>query len=174
MKIRQILFGAAAATFGIVALAAPAAAASSEVTPKALPQHKCKTGAPNDSRWCLYIEKPNATERRYNVRATIDVKMSRADAQAIIDAPGDPFTAAMWGDDPSNNDYLFGVPLVTLSASDASGLSATFTANVRGESLDEDDSIGDRGDEVWAKIIFRDPRSGQPRTFDTPNINDRF
>lgn len=174
MKIRQILLGAAAATFGVVALAAPATAAPSGPAPLALPQQKCKVGAPNNSAWCLYIEKPNATQRRYNVRVNIDLKMSRADAQAIIDAPGEPFTAAMWGDDPSNNDYLFGVPMVTLSASDASGLSATFTSNVRGEALDEDDSIGDRGDEVWAKITFRDPRTGQARTFDTPNINDRF
>jgi len=45
---------------------------------------------------CLFIEKPNAGQWRHRVHMGIDYKMSRSDAQAIIDAPGDPFTAKMW------------------------------------------------------------------------------
>lgn len=169
MKIRKVALSAAAATLGLVAMAAPAAAAApSTPTPLTLPQGTCNVS--ESAQWCLFITKPDAGVRQYRIDVGIDLRMSQRDAQEIIDAPGDPLTVQMWDDDVDRDHPLFRVPAVSLHAAE-SGLSADFAIVVSGAKLDVD-AIGE--DEVFAGITFRDPRTGQIRTFDTTTVRHAF
>ncbi len=164
MKIRKMLLSTFAGAAAVAMLATPASAA--------LPDQKCKSDDHGRS-WCLFIEKKTSNPSTYRVYVDIDVPMSRADAQAIIDAPGSPFTVKMWGDDSGNNDYLFWVPGKSIQATNA-GLYAEFEKIVPRSELNEDDSVGNREDEVFAKIAFTDPRTRVTRTFDSPNFSENF
>jgi hypothetical protein len=126
----------------------------------------CKSG--NGAVNCFSTEPSGDwTLRDWHVHIGIDVTMSQQDAQAIIDSPGEEFSAKVIADDPSFDNFLFYVP-VTWSASWAGGLSAEFDIVVDGSRLNEDDGWFEGWlDEVYAKISLYDPRSGVTRTWTT-------
>jgi len=171
MTIRQILTSTAAAAAAVVMTATPALAAPSAAA--ALPRQVCR-GDGFGSSWCLFIERTSNGE--FHVHLGIDVFMSRSDAQAIIDVPGDPFSARVLGRDswPDSDDNLFNVPITVLGAADGVGLSSDFDTIVGGQFLDEDNVPGNRGDEVFGKITFRNPLTKTTSTFDTPEIDENF
>jgi hypothetical protein len=154
-------FGVAALTLGAVAGTATAASA----------QEVQKTVCRNDYSQanCFYITP--AGNNDYDVHVGIDVYMSRAEAQGIIDAPGDPFSVTLMGDDYYDN-ALKNIPLTWVLAGDGS-LSAEFDVRVDGAVLNEDDDFWDRTDELYARIRFFDPRSGT-RTFYSGNLSGRY
>jgi hypothetical protein len=122
---------------------------------------------------CLLIDQNQ--DGTYYVEVGIDVHMSVQDAQAIIDQPGDPFTVTIVGSDPLADNNLFAVSMFGLGASAESGLSAGFArTGVPRAWLDEDDSIFDRTDEVFARIVLTDARTNTSRTFNTVIISQQF
>jgi hypothetical protein len=88
---------------------------------------------------------------QYDVHVGIDIKMSRSDAQAIIDQVGDPADAWAMGDDPVFDN-------------------AEFNIRVPYAALDED---SDGGDELYARVRLFDQRSGT-RTFKSPTLSSPF
>jgi hypothetical protein len=122
----------------VAATAAPASAAQT-----------C-TGA-RDSNVCLSIDR--RADGNYNVHVGIDAYMPLHEAQEYVDDPGVPFTVWLRGDDGSPVEYLFHVPITTLSASAGWGLSADFDTVVSGRSLDEDYGSTD---EVRAQVWLVD------------------
>ncbi|MDP9866794.1 MULTISPECIES: hypothetical protein [Streptosporangium] len=158
-RLLRVLGAVMVPAVAIVALAVPASA-----------DQQCRSFS--SGVVCLTINR--LSDGQYAVDLGIDVHMSRQDAQAIIDAPGDPFTAKVVGADTFFDNDLFGVPMVGIGATDESGLSADFHRVVLPSSLNEDDSPGDRVDEVFGRIRFVDPRTNLGRTFDTPEIHALF
>ncbi|MET9338932.1 hypothetical protein [Nonomuraea sp. NPDC003804] len=156
--LRRLAVLTTALALPIVALAGPASA-----------EQQCRAG--NGAVVCLSID--GLANSTYAVHIGIDVSMSRQDAQAIIDAPGDPVSARVLGAD-TFDDNLFSVPLTAVWASAESGLSAEFDIIVNPFQLDEDDAPGDRGDEVFGRVRFVDPRTNTSRTFNTPEIHRDF
>lgn len=109
-----------------------------------------------------------------NVHIGIDVFMSPQDAQAMLDCPGQEFSAAIWGSDTFSDDFLFNMPLSeawVFSANGTSGLSAEFGTTVDAKMLDED---WDSDDDVYGKVKLRDCRTGQTRTFNTNQLHDDY
>ena len=148
--------GAVAIAFG--AVAATASAASAEQTCKVAPGYvNCFSITPMENN-------------DYAVHLGIDVHMSRQDAQNIIDAPGEEFSAKVFGDDWNWDNALFNVP-VTWSAAGDSGLSAEFDIVVDGSTLDED---WEGTDELYGRITLFDPRGGEDRTFTTNVLTGDF
>jgi hypothetical protein len=172
MTIRQILTSTVAAAAALAMTATPALAAPSP-SASALPRQVCR-GDGFGSSWCLFIER--TTNGEFRVHLGIDVFMSRGDAQAIIDAPGDPFSARLIGRDsfPDTDDNLFNVPITILGAADGIGLSSDFDTVVGAQFLNEDNVPGNRGDEAFGKITFRNPLTKRTSTFDTPEIDENF
>ena len=154
------------------AIMAPAAAIVVMAVPaSAAPLQACSGLTTSNS--CLTIELRD--DGNYDVSLGIDFYMSQQDAQAVIDAPGSPFTAKVVGVD-SHSDLpqnLFSVPLVRLGASAQFGLSADFTTVVSPALLNEDDEEGNRVDDVQGVIRLVDARFGS-RTFNTPEIHAIF
>jgi len=109
----------------------------------------------------------------YDVYLGIDIPMSQPEAQAIINAPGEPFSAVMFGEDPSSNDYLFSMPASPPIAW-SGGLSSEFSVTVDDSDLDEDDSWFDDRDEVFAEIQLYDGRSGTTCTYRSGTIRRYF
>jgi hypothetical protein len=105
---------------------------------------------------------------QYDVHVGIDIKMSRADAQAIIDQVGDPADAWAMGDDWFDN-AEFNIPL-TWAAAGPDGFSAEFDIRVPYAALDED---SDGGDELYARVRLFDQRHGT-RTFTSPTLTSPF
>ncbi|WP_336215432.1 hypothetical protein [Nonomuraea sp. LPB2021202275-12-8] len=104
----------------------------------------------------------------------IDIHMSRADAQAIIDAPGEELSAKVIGADPAFNNSLVSVP-VTWSAAGDAGLSAEFDITVPFSVLNEDDGYFDGYiDELFGRIVLVDPRNGAKRTFTSATITGYY
>ncbi|MGH3625331.1 MAG: hypothetical protein ACRDQ5_26695 [Sciscionella sp.] len=136
----------------------------------AMAEQRC-TGPGRQQR--VPVHQP-AQQRGIRGHLGIDFHISGQDAQAIIDAPGDPFTAEMIGDDAFSDDHLFTVPLTSLEASSEFGLGARFDRVVPASFLDEDDSFFDRTDEVFGRIKLVDPRNNSTRSFDTPEIIRNF
>ncbi|MBG0831492.1 hypothetical protein HS041_27520 [Planomonospora sp. ID67723] len=112
----------------------------------------------------------------YKVTLGIDVHMSQQDAQAIIDRPGDPFTGRVFGSDSSNEpkQFLFAVPLDrdTVIATAEFGLSAGFSTIVSPDQLNEDNSPGNRVDEVFGRVRLIERAAS--RDFNTPEIHNTF
>ncbi|MFI6906054.1 hypothetical protein ACIBKY_32660 [Nonomuraea sp. NPDC050394] len=106
----------------------------------------------------------------YEVRLGIDFRIGLAGAQQIINAPGEPFSGALFGAD-SSPEFLLSVPVTSVGASEESGLSADFVTTVPRLWLDED--LNDR-DEMFGKIRLLDSRFNVMRTFDTPQIQQFF
>lgn len=108
------------------------------------------------------------------VHIGIDVAMSRQDAQSIIDAPGEEFSAAVMGDDPYYDNTQVSVP-VTWSAAWEGGLSAEFDRVATFAQLNEDDGFFDGYiDELYARIRLFDPRTQRTRTFTSRNITGYY
>jgi hypothetical protein len=111
--------------------------------------------------------------RSFHIHVGIDVHMSQQAAQAYVDQ-GRPFTVTMMGSDPVDDDTLFNVPMSAIGASAESGLGADFDVAVAQFSLDEDDSIFDDVDEVYARIVLRDARSGRSFTYLSDTVTQVF
>ena len=111
--------------------------------------------------------------RSYRVHVGIDVHMSQAAAQAYVNQ-GRPFTVTMMGSDPADDDTLFNVPMSVIVADAESGLAADFDVAVAQFSLDEDDSIFDDVDEVYARIVLRDARTNRSFTYLSDTVTRVF
>jgi len=98
----------------------------------------------------------------YAVHVGIDDRVSRSDAQAIIDQPGDPFYVVVVDD---SGNPLFIVPETDIGASAESGLSADFdTVVVPGQ-------LGGRT--VRARVRLDDRRAGT-RFFTSPRLSSPY
>jgi hypothetical protein len=106
----------------------------------------------------------------FNVHVGIDVSMSQQDAQNIIDAPGEAFSATLRGEDTFFDDTLKHIP-VTWSSAWEGGLSAEFDTFASAETLDED---SDGTDEIFAHVTLHISSTDQNRYFRTNNINEPF
>lgn len=124
----------------------------------------CSTGS--NHTICFTINK--IASDTYDVHVGIDVRMSRADAQAIIDQNGDPFDAWAMGADWFDN-AEFRIPLTWARAGDA-GLSAAMDIRVPYNALDED---SDGGDELYARVRLFDQRVST-RTFKSKELHSPF
>jgi hypothetical protein len=111
----------------------------------------------------------------YLVHIGIDVHMSGADARAIINQPGNPFTVRLMGSDRgSADDFLGNVPMTLIAASDEFGLGADFDRGADRFFLDEDDNLFDDVDEVYAEIRLVDSDRGTSTTFRSDIITQVF
>jgi hypothetical protein len=127
-----------AGTIGAIAMTAGPAAADQQ----------CTGG--RAANVCIDIV-PVFNGQDYRIHIGIDAHMSLQQAEAYV-AQGRPFTVTMMGSDPVDDDTLFTVPMTAIGASAESGLGADFDVTVATFSLDEDDSIFDDVDEVYARI----------------------
>lgn len=120
---------------------------------------------------CLYItdDPQSPFSHFFMVHVGIDVTMSQADAQNIIDGGGG-ITARMYGSDSIFDDNLQGVTRTSMSAWEG-GLSANFDRSICGGVLDEDP---EGEDEVYALASLYDPRSGRTRTFRSEEVEAFF
>ncbi|MEV4891183.1 hypothetical protein AB0K48_17515 [Nonomuraea sp. NPDC055795] len=120
---------------------------------------------------CLGITK--AGPGIWDVHIGIDVTMSQSDAQAIIDAPGEPFSAKTFGEDPAFDNALFSVPVSWVSAW-SGGLSAEFDIRVGGNRLDEDNSWTDNKDDVYAKVWLVDARINRTHEYRSVTLHEHY
>ncbi|MFI7132716.1 hypothetical protein ACIBQ1_44050 [Nonomuraea sp. NPDC050153] len=104
-----------------------------------------------------------------NVHLGIDVAMSREEAQAIIDHPGEEFSAKVIGQDPAFDNSLVSVP-VTWSTAGDNGLSAEFDMVATWSQLNEDDGYID---DLFGRIVLTKP-NGQKRTFNSTTIHGYY
>jgi hypothetical protein len=108
-----------------------------------------------------------------NVHLGIDVAMSREEAQAIIDHPGEEFSAKIIGQDPAFDNSLVSVPVTWSSAWDG-GLSAEFDMVATWSQLNEDEGFFDGYiDDLFGRIVLTKP-NGQKRTFDSTTIHGYY
>lgn len=108
------------------------------------------------------------------VHLGIDITMSRQDAQAIIDSPGEEFSAKIYGDDPVWDNAQVSVPVTWSNAWDG-GLSAEFDMVATFAQLNEDDGYFDGYiDELYGQIKLWDPRYNRTRTFTSNNITGYY
>jgi hypothetical protein len=103
----------------------------------------------------------------FRVHVGIDVDMSQRDAQNIIDAPGEEFSATLCGADSFFDDTLTSNP-VTWSSAWEGGPSAEFDTTASGGLLDED---WDGDDEVFARVWLYVPSTGRTRSFRTNEVS---
>lgn len=116
---------------------------------------KC-SGAPAINL-CVWIDRE--ASGLYRVHVGIDVHMTQAQAKILIDLPGDPFRAEIWKSDPSplNEGVVFSpIPMLSVSASDLSGLSADFEVLVDRAVLNEDKGPWplDEEDDIFIKVFL--------------------
>ncbi|GAA0441651.1 hypothetical protein Acor_06250 [Acrocarpospora corrugata] len=162
-RLRQALTVVSVAAVTAVALAGPAAAEPS-------PQVKCKSGTGHVI--CFSLDRLD--DGNVAVHLGIDISMSRADAQAIIDHPGEELIAKIIGQDPAFDNTLMSVPVTWSTAGDA-GLSAEFDRLATFAQLNEDDGYFDGYiDELFGRIQLTDPRTTQTRTFTSPVITGYY
>jgi hypothetical protein len=162
-RLARTLAIVTAATVGLITLvAAPAFA-----------DQRC-TGQPA-SNVCLSIDRIDTDH--YRVHLGIDFHISRDRAQAIIDAPGDPFNARIFGHarEPIGNQAMFNVGETDIGASAESGLSADFDTTVSRSDLNNDPYPWPFGfDRVFGRIILTQPNGGPTLTFDSPSFPQNF
>jgi hypothetical protein len=133
-------------------------------------EQRCRSGPGYVT--CFSLERMNNTN--IAVHIGIDVHMSQEDAQAIINAPGEEFSAKVFGDDEFFDNALINVP-VTWSAAGTEGLSAEFDTVASWAQLDEDNSYwSGYVDELYASIKLVDPRTTVVRTFNTAIITGYY
>ncbi|WP_214107540.1 hypothetical protein [Acrocarpospora catenulata] len=141
---------------GVVLMAGPASAAP-----------LCNYTA--DYNACITISKTSSG--KYLLHLGIDMrKLSKQEAQTIINASRYVFQAELWGSDGGGvlDDFQAYMPVQTrMWAPAEGGLSAEFDSYPSASALNEDPG---GGDELYAKIIFTDPRTGAKRTFKTPEF----
>ncbi|WP_433436849.1 hypothetical protein [Nonomuraea sp. CA-141351] len=160
-RIGRMLIVTSAVLVAAVALAGPASAD---------PVNKCTGGT--GYTICFSLDRQD--DGNIAVHLGIDVAMSRADAQAIIDHPGEEFSAKIFGDDPVYDNGLVSVP-VTWSAAWDGGLSAEFDRLATFAQLNEDDGYFDGYvDELYGHIDLVDFRSGQTRGFNSAVISGYY
>jgi hypothetical protein len=99
--------------------------------------------------------------------------MSQQDAQAIIDSPGEEFSATIFGDDPSYDNAIVAIP-VTWSAAWEGGLSAESDYVATFMQLNEDDSYFDNFDDLYVRIRLYDPRLNVIRTYYTSTLHGYY
>ncbi|GAA0970748.1 hypothetical protein GCM10009555_020160 [Acrocarpospora macrocephala] len=159
-RVGRMLIVLTAVVVAAVGLAGPASAE---------PVNKCKSGS--GYTVCFSLDRLN--DGNIAVHLGIDVAMSRADAQAIIDHPGEEFSAKIIGDDPVYDNSLVSVP-VTWSAAWEGGLSAEFDRLATFAQLNEDEGFFDGYvDELFGRIVLADPRTGT-RSFDSAVITGYY
>ena len=118
---------------------------------------------------CLWITETWPGSGEYAVHIGIDVYMSQQQAQDIIDRGG-TLSAKVMGDDPSYDDLLFHLDVMSMGAV-PHGLSAEFrTSRVPGSWLDED---WEGRDEVYATVVLTNP-GRSPRSFSTGQLTGYF
>jgi hypothetical protein len=150
----------------VAAMAVAGGAVATMATPASAYWDQVCTSGPGYVN-CISIN-PGGT-KHFKVHLGIDIYMSRADAQAIIDAYGEEFSAKVIADDPVYDNALFNMP-VTWSAAWDGGLSAEFDLDVWSSQLNEDNGYFEGYlDEVFANIKLYDPRTGVTRTYRTAN-----
>jgi hypothetical protein len=88
--------------------------------------------------------------QRYSVDVTGVIRMSQAEAQDLIDRDY-RVVWKLWGDDPVYNDLLFGPDPASITATPR-GLEFSGTRVTTGGVLDEDDSVFDDHDELFARV----------------------
>jgi len=119
---------------------------------------------------CFSITQIGIAGPNFNVHVGINVDMSQQDAQNIIDAPGEAFSATLYGEDTFFNDTLKRIP-VTFSSAWEGGLSAEFDTFASAVTLDED---WDGTDEIFAHVTLHISPTDTNRYFRTNNINEPF
>ena len=130
-------------------------------------EHSCRFEA-NRYNVCILIS--HRGFNAYDIHVGIDVVMSQEYAQSIIDLPGEPFSASLYGDDPIWDDHLMYLGYAGISAWPG-GLSAEFHATAFSEQLDED---GGESDEIFAEVWLFLPWPATSRSFRTNTVNYRF
>jgi hypothetical protein len=169
--VRRLMAVAAAAVVAVPITGAGAASAAT--APSVLGvvyAPPCRSQA-NSYIVCFSISQVGLAGPNFTVHVGIDVTMSRQDAQNIIDAPGQEFSATLYGEDPVFDDTLKAIRVTSSWAWDG-GLSAEFDTPASAELLDEDSS--DPTDEIFARVRLRIPSTGATRSFRTNNINEPF
>ena len=149
------------ARYGVITLAALGVMTVTSGAAEA--KSTCSTGT--NHTICFSITKVGEL---YDVHVGIDVRMSRGDAQNIIDQPGDAFDSWAMGADWFDN-AEFKIPLSWVRAGD-NGLSAEFDIRVPYNALDEDP---DGGDELYARTRLFDTRTST-RTFKSKELHSPF
>ncbi|MFI6744014.1 hypothetical protein ACIBI9_65080 [Nonomuraea sp. NPDC050451] len=161
--IRRLLIVLSAAATAAVFLANPASAEPN-------PVNVCNSGS--GFVMCFSLDRIQLGGD-INVHLGIDVAMSREEAQAIIDHPGDEFSAKVIGEDPAFDNSLVSVP-VTWSAAGDNGLSAEFDMVATWSQLNEDDGFFDGYiDDLFGRIVLTKP-DGQKRTFNSTTIHGYY
>jgi hypothetical protein len=108
-----------------------------------------------------------------DVHIGIEVYMSPQDAQAIIDSPGEEFSAKIFGDDPYYDNALINMN-VTQSGVFEGGLYADFDYVATFMQLNEDDSYFDNFDDLYGRIRLYDPRLNLTRTYYTSTLHGYY
>jgi hypothetical protein len=129
------------------------------------------TGRP-ESNVCLSIE-PTPDGRDYYVHVGIDIHMSLAEAQRYV-GQGSPLTAKIMGSDTFSDDFRFFMRVTDLGASADSGLSADFDYVASQSQMNEDDSIFDDVDEIYATIDLYDAQSGRHFSYRSDTFEQVF
>jgi hypothetical protein len=96
-------------------------------------------------------------------------------AQGLIDK-GYRFQIRVWGDDPVSDDLLLGPITPRMlhmwdGSFNAGGLGYVLDAPIANRVLDEDDSIFDERDEIYAGIRLLDPSGNTIRSIETKRIS---
>jgi hypothetical protein len=111
-----------------------------------------------------------------SVRVGLDVAMSEADARAFIAHPGEEATVKLYGDDEWFDNALVAVPVdaPTWPQAWAGGYSVEFAADLPCSRLNEDNSVFDNRDEIYARVTFADFRTGRTHTANSGNRTGYF
>ena len=147
-RLSRVLAVVTAAAIGMITLATAPASATQTCT------------AQVGSNVCL--SNFRLSNGNYAVHIGIDDHISQADAQAIIDQPGDPFFTVVTD---SDGNALFFVPETDIGASQQDGLSADFDVTVLPSQL--------HNARVLGRIRLTDNRNGT-RVFLTPPLSPPY
>lgn len=147
-----------------IALGASLGSVSAASAEGGLGENTCSGGRSQGYEICLQITYAGAGF--YKVDVGIDVFMSRADAQAIIDQEGDAFRGYLIGDDTWADNSVGNIPLTWEAAGDG-GIGAEFDALFHWSTLNED---WEGADEIYARVMLTDQRNGSVRTFESDDV----
>lgn len=142
---------------------------------RAAPVGELLCDSDEQSNTCLLI----AGSPNWQVYVGIDVYMTPAYAEQLMACSSNPFVAELWGNDGSDDEPDFLTDLTLTSGWPQiwdGGLSAEFEEIVDKRLLNEDDSDGNRRDEVFVRVFLyncNEPES-EPRTFDVGDIEHNF
>jgi hypothetical protein len=163
MTLRMSLLAVGAAVVFSMAAAVPAAMPA---TAAGLGEQSC-TPLAGPGNLCILASRGAADQ--VLVHIGIDLAMSQATAQQIIDLPGEEFTVVLFGADtpPGNPDDTLAVVPMSWDSAWSGGLSAEFDVFVDRSVLDEDSGQ----DEVYAVVVLRGTTT---RTFLTDQIRTEF